>query len=463
MNRSKLLIVDDDESIRSQMRWALSKDYDVFEAVDRSSTLKIVHSEHPIVVLLDLGLPPRPREAEEGLQTLKEVLSFDLNIKVIIVTGNMDRENALKAVDTGAFDFFTKPPVMEEVRIVVKRAFNMAELEIENLALRRQIQTEGLEGILGNSPAIERVFQTIRKVATVDVPVLILGESGTGKELTARAIHSLSHRRNGPFAVINCGAIPETLLESELFGHEKGAFTGAVARMKGRIEYAERGTLFLDEIGDMSLSLQVKLLRFLQEHIIERVGGRELLPVDVRVMAATNKDLKRAADTGHFREDLYFRLGVLTISLPPLRDRGDDIYLLARAFLNRYNSEFKRDVKGFSDEALNALTGYKWPGNVRELENRVKRAIVMAEGERITSRDLDLAGEEYLENSSIISLGEARDRVEKELIQKALLKHGGVVVRAAEELDVTRQTMADLIKKHGIHPSPNSLKNLKNL
>lgn len=449
MAKSKLLIVDDDESIRSQVQWALSKDYEIFEAGDRSSALKIIYAERPYVVLLDLGLPPRPREAEEGLQTLKEVLSFDPNTKVIIVTGNIERENALKAIDMGAFDFFTKPPVMEEVRVVVKRAFRMAELEIENLTLRHQVQVEGLEGILGNSPAMESIFQIVRKVSTVDVPVLILGESGTGKELAARAIHRLSQRKNSPFLVINCSAIPETLLESELFGHEKGAFTGADTRRKGRIEYAEKGILFLDEIGEMSLSLQVKLLRFLQEHIVERVGGRESIPVDVRVIAATNKDLKKAVDSGHFREDLYFRLGVVTVSMPLLRERGDDIYLLARVFLYRYKTEFKRDVKGFSDEAISALGKYAWPGNVRELENRVKRAVIMAEGEMITSEDLDLVSGVSLERPST-SLREVRDRVEKELIHMALLKHGGVVVRAAEELDITRQTLADLIKKHGI-------------
>lgn len=448
MTKPKLLIVDDDETIRSQMRWALSRDYEVLEAGDRPSAMEILSAAHPFVVVLDLGLPPKPREADEGLQTLKEALSIHPNSKVIIITGNTERENALKAIDIGAFDFLTKPPVMDEVRVVVKRAFRMAELERENLALR-QIQAEGLEGMLGSSPAMEQVFQTIRKVATVDVPVLILGESGTGKELTARAIHSLSHRRNGPFVVINCSAIPETLLESELFGYEKGAFTGADSRRKGRIEYAEKGTLFLDEIGEMSLSLQVKLLRFLQEHIIERVGGREPITLDIRVVAATNRDLKKAVDAGQFREDLYFRLGVVTVTLPSLRDRGNDLYLLAQAFLHRFKGEFKRDIKGFSDEAIHALTRYAWPGNIRELENRIKRAVVMADGDKITSKDLDLVSSVPSEGSSV-SLKEARDRVERELIQKVLLKHGGVVVRAAEDLGITRQTLADLIKKYGI-------------
>ena len=431
------------------MRWALSGDYEIFEAWDRTSTMKIVDSEHPMVVLLDLGLPPKPREAVEGLQTLNEIMAKDPTIKVIMVSGNTERENALKAIEMGAFDFFTKPPVMDEVHVVIKRAIRMAELEQENRTLKKEKEAEGLDDILGASPLMQVVFQSIRKVATVDVPVLVLGESGTGKELAARAIHRLSHRRNGPFVPINCAAIPETLLESELFGYEKGAFTGADSRKKGRFEYAEEGTLFLDEIGDLSLALQVKLLRFLQEHAIERVGGREPIPLDVRVLAATNKDIKKATEEGQFREDLYFRLGVVTISMPPLRERGDDVYLLARYFLNRYKGDFKRDIKGFSEDAIHALRNYTWPGNVREFENRVKRAIVMADGEMIIAKDLELSATLSMENPSV-SLKEARDKVEKDLVQRALLKHGGVVVRAAEDLGITRQTLADLIKKYGI-------------
>lgn len=449
MERPKLLIVDDDEPIRSQMRWALARDYEILEAGDRPSAIKIVAMERPPVVLLDLGLPPKPREAIEGLQALHEIMERDPTIKVIMISGNTERENALKAIEMGAFDFFTKPSVMDEVRIVVKRAFRMVELERENRALRREMEVEGIGGILGASLPMQGVFQMIRKVATVDVPVLVLGESGTGKELVFRAIHQLSDRRGGPFVVINCGAIPENLLESELFGHEKGAFTGADTRRQGRIEYAGGGTLFLDEIGELSLALQVKLLRFLQEHVIERVGGRELISVDVRIIAATNKDLKKAVDTGQFREDLYFRLGVITIPLPPLRERGDDIYLLARAFLHRYKTQFKKEIRGFSDDAINAMTDYPWPGNVRELENRIKRAIVMADGEVITPKDLDLPAQTSAETFTP-SLKEARERVEKDLIHRALLKHGGVVVRAAEDLGVTRQTLTDLIKKYGI-------------
>ena len=449
MIRPKILIVDDDETIRSQMRWALSRDYEVLEAGDRLSALKIMDSEHPSVVLLDLGLPPQPRDATEGLQALCEIIGKDSTIKVIMVTGNTERGNALKAIELGAFDFFTKPPVMDEVRVVVKRALRMLELERENRALKKKAGVEGMSGLLGASLPMQEVFETIRKVAVTDVPILILGESGTGKELVARALHRLSNRQGGPFVVINCGAIPENLLESELFGYEKGAFTGADTRRRGRIEYAEGGTLFLDEIGDLGLSLQVKLLRFLQEYIIERIGGREPIPLDVRVVAATNKDLKQAVDAGQFREDLYFRLGVVTIPMPPLRERGDDVYLLSRAFLHHYKGDFKKDIKGFSEDAINALVEHRWPGNVRELENRIKRAVVMTDGEMIIPRDLDFQSTMSMESPSP-SLKEARDKVEKELIQKALLRHGGVVVRAAEGLGITRQTLTDLIKKYGI-------------
>ncbi|MBI5194577.1 MAG: PEP-CTERM-box response regulator transcription factor [Nitrospirae bacterium] len=450
MTEPKLLIVDDDDSIRSQMRWALSKDYAVFEAYDSASALNIVNASHPQVVMLDLGLPPKPRTAEEGLRTLKEILAFDPNIKVIIVSGNTERENALKAIDMGAFDFFTKPPVMDEVRVVIKRAFHMSELEQENLTLQRQSQADGVEGILGNSPAMELLFQSLRKVSTVDVPVLILGESGTGKELTARAIHKLSDRREGPFIVINCGAIPETLLENELFGHEKGAFTSADARKKGKIEYAEGGTLFLDEVGELSLPLQVKLLRFLQEHVIERVGGREEIAVDVRVVAATNRDLKESIDIGKFREDLYFRLSVITLFMPPLRERGDDISLLSRAFLNRFSREFKKPVRGFADDVSKVLNNYNWPGNIRELENRIKRAVVMADTDLLSAADLEFASSKNKSPKKFASLQEAQEALETTLATDALTKNNGNVTHAARELGVSRQTLTAMIRKYGI-------------
>ncbi|MBI5197009.1 MAG: PEP-CTERM-box response regulator transcription factor [Nitrospirae bacterium] len=448
-----LLIVDDDETIRSQMKWALAKEYTVLEAGDRPSATETVRRERPRVVLLDLGLPPKPREADEGLQALQDILAFDSTIKVVMVTGNTERENALKAIDLGAFDFFSKPPVMDEVRVVIRRAHQMAELERENEILRRKVPGEGVGKIIGASPAMQQVFQTLRKVATVDVPVLILGESGTGKELAARAIHDLSHRRERPFVVINCGAIPENLLEGELFGHEKGAFTGADSRRRGRIEYAHGGTLFLDEVGELSLSLQVKLLRFLQDYTIERVGGREVIPVDVRVIAATNRDLQKEVNAGRYREDLFFRLGVITCTMPPLREKGDDLYLLANAFLHQYAGEFKKSIKGFQTEAIVALTDYSWPGNVRELENRIKRGVVMAEGEWLTPENLNFEPSPSPKMMKLPRrLREARDTVEKQMICEALEKHGGVILRAAEELGISRQTLTDLIKKHNISP-----------
>ncbi|HZX49310.1 MAG TPA: PEP-CTERM-box response regulator transcription factor [Nitrospirota bacterium] len=449
MTKRIILIVDDDESIRSQMRWALLKDYEIFEAGDHASALELTRKVHPFVVILDLGLPPKPREAEEGLKTLSEILIIDQRIKVIIVSGNTERVNALKAIELGAFDFFTKPPVIDEVRIVIKRALRMAELEEENQALQSRADAEGLDGILGNSSSMNHVYEIIRKVATVDVPVLILGETGTGKELTAKAIHRLSDRRDKPFVVINCGAIPETLLESELFGHEKGAFTGASSRRKGRIEYAEGGTLFLDEIGDLSFSLQVKLLRFLQEHVLERIGGREEIQVDVRILAATNMDLKKAIDEGRFREDLYFRLSVVSVNLPPLRERGNDSLLLARAFLQRYSREFKKNVRGFKDEAVKALSDYDWPGNVRELENRVKRGVVMSDGEWLSPLDLEFSSPDD-SSKEILSLHEARETMEKRLIGEALLRHGSNITHAARDLDISRQTLTSMINKYGI-------------
>ncbi len=449
MTKCILLIVDDDESIRAQMRWALLNDYEIYEAGDHAAALEITTKVHPLVVILDLGLPPKPREAEEGLKTLKDILAFDNRIKVIIVSGNTEKENALKAIDMGAFDFFMKPPVIDEVKVVIKRALRMAELEVENLTLQRRIHTESLDGIVGSSPSMEQVYQVIRKVATVAVPVLILGESGTGKELTARAIHRLSDRREKPFVVINCGAIPETLLENELFGHEKGAFTGADSRKKGRIEYAEGGTLLLDEIGELTFSLQVKLLRFLQEHIIERIGGREETQVDVRILAATNRDLKKAIEEGKFREDLYFRLSVISIYLPALRERGNDTLLLARAFLHRYSREFKKNIKGFRDDAMRSLSGYVWPGNVRELENRIKRAVVMSDGEWLSSFDLDMIPSTETVNQPNTLHG-AREALERRMINEALLKHGNNITHAAKDLAVSRQTLNDMIKKYGI-------------
>ena len=444
----KLLIVDDEEDIRTQMKWALAQDYQVFLAGDRAGAMEVVDREQPPVVTLDLGLPPRPAHVEEGFAALAEMLSADSFIKVIIITGRGEKEHALKAVGEGAYDFLYKPVEIDELKVVLKRAFYISSLEREHHFLQRQIGEEGFQGMLGGSPLMQDIFATVRKVATTEAPVLIVGDSGTGKELVAQAIHRLSQRKEGPFVVINCGAIPETLLESELFGHEKGAFTGAHIQRKGRIEAARGGTLFLDEIGELSLALQVKLLRYLQEQVIERIGGREQIRVDARVITATNRDLKQAMKTGTFREDLYFRLAVVCIEMPLLRDREGDVFMLAKAFLNRYAEEAKRRISGFTTQAMRAIENYSWPGNVRELENRIKRAVIMAEGTRISPADLELgvhhAKDEYL------NLKEAREAMEKEMIQKALARTKDNVTRAAEALGISRPTLYELMEKLGI-------------
>jgi two-component system NtrC family response regulator len=450
MHNPKLLIVDDDEEICMQMLWALTQDYEVFLAHDRASALHVFKVEQPIVVTLDLGLPPHPRDMEEGFQTLSVLLQENAATKVIVITGNEDRENALRAIGQGAYDFFRKPIEIDELKVILRRALHVAQLEQEHRTLQQRLECETFEMMIGSSPQMQAVFATISKVAASDVPVLVVGESGTGKELVARALHQQSGRTAAPFVAINCGAIPETLLESELFGHEKGAFTGAYIQRKGKIESAQGGTLFLDEIGELPASLQVKLLRFLQEYQIERIGGREAIPVNVRVVAATNVDLKQAMAAGHFREDLYYRLGVITIPLPPLRERGADILLLARMLLQQYAAESRHKVKGFSRQALDALQSYSWPGNVRELENRIKRAVLLTRGPQVTPSDLDLDSpySQYLAPGK--GLREAREAFEKDLIQRALTKHGGNISRTASALGVSRPTLHDLVTKYAL-------------
>ncbi len=443
-----ILIVEDDEDVRTQMKWALSQNYQILLAENRSTALELLAKEKPAVVTLDLGLPPRPAGVEEGFAALAEMISVDPQVKVIIITGRGEKEHALRAVGEGAYDFMYKPIQIDELKVVLKRAFYVTSLERENSKLQSQRTPDTFEDMLGMSPQMQNVFATVRKVANNDVSVLILGESGTGKELVARAIHRLSPRQAGPFVVINCGAIPETLLESELFGHEKGAFTGAHIQRKGRIEAAQDGTLFLDEIGELSLNLQVKLLRFLQEQVIERLGGRELIRVDARVLTATNRDLKQAMKEGSFREDLYFRLAVVTIPMPLLREREGDVFLLARAFLNRYAEETKKRITGFTNPAIRAIENYPWPGNVRELENRVKRAVIMAEGAKITPADLELAS--HHARDEYLNLREARESLEKEMILKALSKCKDNITRAAETLGISRPTLYEMMDKLGI-------------
>jgi two-component system NtrC family response regulator len=447
--KQKLLIVDDDEEIRSQMKWALIDDYDVHVAEDRPSALETFNAQKPSVVLLDLGLPPCPGETTEGLAVLAEVLRASTQAKVIIISGQSDRSNALRAISDGAYDFLPKPVQMDELKVLLKRAFYLSQLETEKDLLQRQLlATSVFEEMLGTSPQMQDVFNSIRKVGKTEAPVLILGESGTGKERAAQAIHNLSGRKTGPFVAINCGAIPEALLESELFGHEKGSFTGAHAQRVGKVETAQGGTLFLDEIGELPQPLQVKFLRFLQERVFQRVGGRKDIPVDCRVIAATNADLKRSMLDGQFREDLYYRIAVVTLKLPPLRDRTGDVPLLAQAFLKRFATESSRDKIRFSAAAMRAMQQYHWPGNVREVENRIRRAVIMAEKSAISESDLEITP--LLTPSAATSLKEAREALEKEMVQKALDRHKGNLTQAALDLGISRPTLYDMLEKYHI-------------
>jgi two-component system NtrC family response regulator len=453
MSKPRLLVVDDEEDLRTQMKWALADDYEVVLAADREQALAQVRESRPAVVTLDLGLPPRAGGVEEGFAALYEIHEAEPGTKVIVITGRDEREFALQAVAQGAYDHFCKPVQIDELKVVLRRAFQIHALEQENREQQRQRGGEAFEDLIGVSEAMQQVFSSVRKLAVTDAPVLIVGESGTGKELVANAIHRLGTRAQGPFAAINCGAIPENLLESELFGHEKGAFTGAHAQRRGRIELAHGGTLFLDEIGELPLLLQVKLLRFLQERKLQRVGGRQDLTVDARVISATNSDLKAALREGRFRDDLYYRVAVVTVPLPPLRERGEDVFLLARAFLERESAQSRKKITGFTPEALRAIEGHPWPGNVRELENRVRRAVVMSDGPLVGSVDLEL---EAAPGDAAQSRGlrEMRETVERETIRKALSRNRGNVSQTAAELGISRPTLYGLMEKLGIGREP---------
>ena len=430
------------------MVWGLKPHYTIFEAADREGAVQIIQQNNISLVALDLGLPPDSEGVSEGLEALEQFLSMNDLLKVVVVTGNQDRENALRAIQSGAYDFMEKPVDLEVLKVILNRACYLNQMEMENrLLLEREGVGEGHE-IIGTSPTMEKVFDTIRRVANSDVSVLVVGESGTGKELVARGIHRQSSRNDGPFVAINCGAIPETLLESELFGHEKGAFTGAHMQRCGRVELAQGGTLFLDEIGELSTGLQVKLLRVLQERCVERVGGRVAIPVDARIIAATNLDLQQAMKEGSFREDLYYRLNTVTISVPPLRERGADILMIAKSLLQQYAVEAKRKITGFSKEAVVAIERYGWPGNVRELENRVRRAVTLSDHTRLTPEDLDL--EQPSEFSAGVTLKEAREAIEKNLIEQTLQKTSGNITKASIILGVSRPTLHDLISRHKI-------------
>jgi len=447
--KPKILIVDDDEAIRTQMKWALSEHYEVHFAEDRKAAAESFGDNSPAVTLLDLGLPPRPNECDEGLAVLSDILAIDNTAKVIIISGQGEKQNAIEAVGAGAYDFLCKPVDMEELRLLIRRCIHVVELEKEYHKLQQSQRSDVFEDMLGTSPQMQAVFDLIRKVAGTNAPVLLLGESGTGKEMAAAAIHRCSARKDGPFVAINCNAIPENLLESELFGHEKGSFTGAHVQRKGLLETANGGTLFLDEIGELPPAIQVKLLRFLQEQRLQRVGGRQEIQVDTRLVTATNADLKELINNGKFREDLYFRLAVVTIRLLPLRERGEDIVFLAREFLQRCAGQNGQKIV-FAPDALRAMSRYSWPGNVRELQNRVKRGVIMASGSRVSAKDLELDQDNGLAASTATTLRQAREHVEREMVKQALKKNSGKITSAAADLGISRPTLYELMEKLGI-------------
>jgi two-component system NtrC family response regulator len=462
----KILIVEDNQDIQTQLKWGLSKAYEVSQAFNRQDAIKLFNKILPQVVTLDLGLTPDEDDASEGLACLSEMLDKSPETKVIVVTGNNERENALKAIQMGAYDYYQKPVDIKELKVIIQRAFHLFAIESENMDLHNMLERKvGFGGMIGQSPQMQNVFEVIRKVASTDAAVLITGESGTGKELVARAIHDRSTRKNGPFIPINCGAIPENLLEAELFGHEKGSFTGAYSQQKGKFEFAEKGTLFLDEIGEMPVQLQAKLLRFLQEKKIQRIGGRKDIEIDTRIIAATNIDLNNAIDEGRFRQDLFYRISVIFIPVPPLRERGFDIELIANVLLDRYKTLFRKKIKGLSRSAMDSIEKYSWPGNVRELENKLQKAVITADTNIIESHNLGLGDDsEQRVNADSepnryagISLKEARKRLEIDLIASAVERHNGNIKRASEELGVSRPTLYDLIDKYKL-PVKNSAK-----
>ncbi len=442
-----LLVVEDDEGLRRQYKWVFPE-FRLNLAGSREEAIAVIRRQPISVAIVDLGLPPKPDEATEGLATLGAIRELSPATKVIIATGQTDRQYALRAVELGAYDFYEKPIEPDILRLIVSRARNLFELEAENTRLAGIRDASPIEGIIGSSPQIQFVLRTIEKVAPTDVSVLLLGESGTGKELLARAIHALSPRAKAPFVALSCAAIPDTLFESELFGHEKGAFTGAVKQTIGKIESANNGTLFLDEIGDVPQPMQVKLLRFLQNQVIERIGGRRPIQVDVRVVCATHQNLVQLIAEGRFREDLFYRINEVCVQVPSLRERVGDAALLASYFLRRFAAEFKRPPRAFAPGALAAIEAHPWRGNVRELENRVKRAIIMAAGSVIGASDLEL--EDAAEPQPSLDLREARLRAERMVLQQALVYSKSNLSQAAKLLGISRPTLYDLIRQHGL-------------
>ncbi|MDJ0879835.1 MAG: PEP-CTERM-box response regulator transcription factor [Halieaceae bacterium] len=443
--KKHLLIVEDDEGLQSQLRWCFS-DFEVVISGEREDAINQLRRHQPSVVLLDLGLPPDPGGVSEGLATLEEILSLAPETKVIIVTGDDDRANAIAAISRGAYDFYQKPVEQEVLALIVDRAHRVHELESENRRLQQYGRTSPLDGIIASSPQMLKVCRTVEKVAPSDITTLLQGASGTGKELFAQAIHQLSPRAGEKIVAINCAAIPDTLLESELFGYEKGAFTGANQQTIGKIEHADGGTLFLDEIGDLPPELQAKLLRFLQERVIERLGGRKEIPVDVRIVCATHQDLQRLIEEGTFREDLYYRISEITIDIPALKERDGDAIVLARAFLEKFNKDYKGNIRGFDKDAILAIEHYDWPGNVREMESRIKRAVIMADTSQITLEDLEF--EQPVEEPVPFNLRQVREEAERRAVVRALQYCEDNITEAANALGITRPTLYNLLERY---------------
>jgi two-component system, NtrC family, response regulator len=447
--RQKLLIVEDDLGLQKQLKWSY-EDFEVFCASNRDEAMALLRSEEPDVVTLDLGLPPDPDGVTEGFAVLDEMLKLKPDTKVIVASGHGAKESALRAISAGAWDFYQKPVEIDELHLIVKRAFHVRQLELQNEKLQQP--NSGGELLLGSlisaSPEMVKVARTIERVAPTDVSVMLLGASGTGKELLARGLHNASGRAGKPFVAINCGAIPENLLESELFGHEKGAFTGAVKMTEGKVELADGGTLFLDEVGDIPLPLQVKLLRFLQERNFERIGGRKPISVDVRVVCATHRNLNQMIKDQSFRDDLYYRLAEVTVAIPSLIERTGDAVLLAKHFVAKFAREMNPSIKGMSGSAMSAIDQWKWPGNVRELENRIKRAVIMADGKFVTAEDLDFGDED--DDDLLLNLKAAREAADRKAIKRAISRTEGNISSAAKLLGISRPTLYDLLKQYDL-------------
>ena len=445
--KPKLLIIEDDPGLQKQLRWSFDA-YDVVVAGDREAALAQLRRHEPAVVTMDLGLPPDPDGATEGLATLQQILALAPDTKVIVLTGNQDHAHAVQAIAMGAYDFHQKPADPEVLNLVVQRALFLHTLQQENRRMQLNQAESPLAGLISRDAGMQKLCRSVEKVAPTSASVMLLGESGTGKEVLARALHQLSPRSGQRFMAINCAAIPDTLLESELFGYEKGAFTGAAKQTKGKVELAHGGTFFLDEVGDLPMALQAKLLRFLQERVIERVGGHEEIPVDVRIVCATHQNLKELTTQGRFREDLYYRLSEIVVTIPPLRNRVGDAALLAHHFKNKFCAQESRPSLHFSQEALAVIESYPWPGNVREMENCLKRAVIMADGPSIAADDLGLAASDLPDEP--LNLRQVRDEAEYKAIVKALARVDGNIVKASELLGISRPTMYDLMSRHGI-------------